>query len=96
MHVYSTHDADMHVYVVPPGSLPHGTRSYIHIYTCIHAQDPFLMAYVNLKLAAAGLSMAKMRNKEENFMRLVEPILKTYRELHNHAYAPPLSCGLML
>ena len=46
------------------------------------------MAYVNLKLAAAGLSMAKMGNKEENFMRLVEPILKSYRKhrsLHVHA-----------
>mmetsp|Transcript_65390 Transcript_65390/g.160999 ORF Transcript_65390/g.160999 Transcript_65390/m.160999 type:complete len:1316 (+) Transcript_65390:100-4047(+) len=42
--------------------------------------DPFLMAYVNLKLAAAGVPMAKMGSKEESFMRLVEPILKSYQE----------------
>eukprot|EP00286_Rhodomonas_abbreviata_P012765 CAMPEP_0181325326 /NCGR_PEP_ID=MMETSP1101-20121128/20858_1 /TAXON_ID=46948 /ORGANISM="Rhodomonas abbreviata, Strain Caron Lab Isolate" /LENGTH=1312 /DNA_ID=CAMNT_0023433611 /DNA_START=118 /DNA_END=4056 /DNA_ORIENTATION=+ len=43
-------------------------------------EDPFLTAYVNLKLAACGSAPVKTSAKEENFLRLVEPILKSYQE----------------
>jgi len=42
--------------------------------------DPFLTAYVNLKLAACGAAPVKVSPKEESFLRLVEPILKSYQE----------------
>mmetsp|Transcript_70258 Transcript_70258/g.114113 ORF Transcript_70258/g.114113 Transcript_70258/m.114113 type:complete len:1322 (+) Transcript_70258:48-4013(+) len=44
------------------------------------AEDPLLMAYVNLKLTACGASPVEASEKEAHFMRLVEPILKEYQE----------------
>jgi len=44
------------------------------------AEDPLLMAYVNLKLTACGASPVQASDKEAHFMRLVEPILKEYQE----------------
>jgi len=43
-------------------------------------EDPLLMAYVNLKLTACGAQPVKATEREEHFMRLVEPILKAYQE----------------
>lgn len=42
--------------------------------------DPFLTAYVNIKLAACGAPPVKVSPKEESFLRLVEPVLKTLQE----------------
>mmetsp|Transcript_411 Transcript_411/g.861 ORF Transcript_411/g.861 Transcript_411/m.861 type:complete len:1323 (-) Transcript_411:325-4293(-) len=45
--------------------------------------DPFLQAYVNLKLAAVGAKLPPMKPREEYFMRLVDPILKSYQEMQH-------------
>ena len=43
-------------------------------------QDPFLNAFVNLKLAACGAPVLTVKAKEQNFLNLVDPILKSYQE----------------
>jgi len=42
--------------------------------------DPFLNAFVNLKLAAVGAAPVSSKAKTQNFLSLVDPILKSYQE----------------